>query len=46
MNNNLNNVDIDTEMSQLAKNQLTYNTEIQQVSHEIKQLRLAIDGGK
>jgi flagellar basal-body rod protein FlgB len=46
MNNNLNNVDIDTEMSQLAKNQLTYNTEIQQVTHEIKQLRLAIDGGK
>ncbi|MEX2462198.1 MAG: flagellar basal body rod protein FlgB [Paenibacillaceae bacterium] len=46
MNNNLNNVDMDTEMSQLAKNQLTYNTEIQQVNHEFKMLRSAISGGK
>jgi flagellar basal-body rod protein FlgB len=46
MNNNLNNVDIDSEMSQMAKNQLTYNTEIQQVNHDIKQMRLAITGGK
>jgi flagellar basal body rod protein FlgB len=33
-------------MSLMAKNQLTYNTEIQQVSHDIKQLRIAITGGK
>jgi flagellar basal-body rod protein FlgB len=46
MNNNLNNVDIDTEMSEMAKNQLTYNTEIQQVTHDIKQMRTAISGGK
>jgi flagellar basal-body rod protein FlgB len=46
MNNNLNNVDMDTEMTQLAKNQLTYNTEIQQMNHELKMLRSAISGGK
>jgi flagellar basal-body rod protein FlgB len=46
MNNNLNNVDMDTEMSQMAKNQLAYNTEIQQINHEMKQLRSAITGGK
>jgi flagellar basal-body rod protein FlgB len=46
MNNNLNNVDMDTEMTQLAKNQLAYNTEIQQVNHELKMLRSAITGGK
>ena len=46
MNNNLNNVDIDSEMALMAKNQLTYNTEIQQVSHEIKQLRASITGGR
>jgi flagellar basal-body rod protein FlgB len=46
MNNNLNNVDMDTEMSQMAKNQLAYNAEIQQVNHEFKMLRSAISGGK
>jgi flagellar basal-body rod protein FlgB len=46
MNNNLNNVDMDTEMSQMAKNQLAYNTEIQQINHEMKQLKSAITGGK
>jgi flagellar basal-body rod protein FlgB len=45
MNNNLNNVDMDTEMSQMAENQLAYNTEIQQVNHELKYLRTAIKGG-
>lgn len=46
MNNNLNNVDIDAEMSLLAKNQLRYNVIVQQVNHEIKQLRTAIEGRK
>ncbi|QGQ96225.1 flagellar basal body rod protein FlgB [Paenibacillus psychroresistens] len=46
MNNNLNNVDMDTEMSQMAKNQLSYNTEIQMVNHEFKIMRSAISGGK
>lgn len=46
MNNNLNNVDIDSEMALMAKNQLTYSTEIQQVSHEIKKMRASITGGR
>jgi flagellar basal-body rod protein FlgB len=43
MNNNENNVDIDYEMSIMAKNQLYYNTLIGQVNHEIKLTRAAID---
>ena len=44
MNNNDNNVDIDQEMSLMAKNQLYYNTLIQQLNHEFKITRTAIDG--
>lgn len=44
VNNNGNNVDIDREMSLLAKNQLSYNLYIQQVSHEVKMIRTAIEG--
>ncbi|MEX2415304.1 MAG: flagellar basal body rod protein FlgB [Paenibacillaceae bacterium] len=44
MNNNSNNVDIDHEMSLMAKNQLYYNTLIQQMNHEFKMTRTAIDG--
>lgn len=44
MNNNFNNVDIDSEMSLMAKNQLYYNTLVQQMSHEFKMTRTAIDG--
>ena len=44
MNNNLNNVDIDREMSMVAENQLRYNTIVQQVNAEIKHLRTAIEG--
>jgi flagellar basal-body rod protein FlgB len=44
MNNNVNNVDIDREMSLLAKNQLRYNVFIQQVSHDIRMMRTAIEG--
>lgn len=44
MNNNLNNVDIDSEMSQLAKNQLRYNVMVQQANHELKQFKTAIEG--
>ncbi|MDF2964052.1 MAG: flagellar biosynthesis protein FlgB, partial [Paenibacillus sp.] len=36
INNNLNNVDMDYEMSLMAKNQLRYNVMIQQVNSEIK----------
>jgi flagellar basal-body rod protein FlgB len=46
MNNNQNNVDIDSEMSLLAKNQLRYNVVTQQVNHDIRNLRLAIEGRK
>lgn len=44
INNNLNNVDIDYEMSLMAKNQLRYNVMVQQVNGELKKLRTAIDG--
>jgi len=43
MNNNLNNVDIDREMAEMAKNQLRYNTLVQQVSHEIKLVKTALE---
>jgi flagellar basal-body rod protein FlgB len=44
MNNNQNNVDIDYEMSLMAKNQLYYNMMVQQVNYDIKHLRTAIGG--
>ncbi|MEF3304809.1 flagellar basal body rod protein FlgB [Paenibacillus sp. GYB003] len=46
MNNNLNNVDIDYEMTLLAKNQLRYNVLIGQVGHELKHYRTALNGGR
>lgn len=46
MNNNLNNVDIDSEMALMAKNQLRYNTMVQQMNQEIRHLRTAIEGRK
>nr|WP_276316169.1 flagellar basal body rod protein FlgB [Paenibacillus lignilyticus] len=44
MNNDINNVDIDREMSLLAKNQLNYNYYVQQINHEVKMMRLGIEG--
>jgi len=44
MNNNNNNVDIDREMSLMAKNQLVYNTYIQQMNHDFRMLRIGIEG--
>ncbi|WP_159884410.1 flagellar basal body rod protein FlgB [Paenibacillus puerhi] len=44
MNNNANNVDIDYEMALMAKNQLRYNTIVQQVNGDIKKFRTAIGG--
>ncbi|NOU93439.1 flagellar basal body rod protein FlgB [Paenibacillus sp. LMG 31456] len=44
INNNLNNVDMDYEMSLMAKNQLRYNVMVQQVNSEIKKARTAIEG--
>lgn len=44
MNNNLNNVDIDNEMSNLAKNQLFYNYTVDRVSgHYSKMKKLMQD---
>ncbi|AWB44289.1 flagellar basal body rod protein FlgB [Paenibacillus sp. CAA11] len=44
MNNNMNNVDVDREMSLLAENQLRYNSYIEQVNYRIKMMRTAIEG--
>jgi flagellar basal-body rod protein FlgB len=44
MNNNENNVDVDREMSLLAKNQLNYNFYVQQINHDMKMMRTAIEG--
>ncbi|MNQ97724.1 Flagellar basal body rod protein FlgB [compost metagenome] len=44
INNNLNNVDIDYEMSLMAKNQLKYNTMIQQMNSDFKKMRTVIEG--
>ncbi len=41
-NNNQNNVDIDFEMSKLAKNQLQYNTLVTQINHHFSQLQKVI----
>ncbi|GKU78619.1 flagellar basal body rod protein FlgB [Paenibacillus sp. L3-i20] len=44
MNNNQNNVDVEREMSLLAKNQLSYNFYIKQINHDLKMLRTGIEG--
>ncbi|WP_217557562.1 flagellar basal body rod protein FlgB [Paenibacillus sp. GbtcB18] len=44
MNNNLNNVDMDYEMSLMAKNQLKYNTMVQEMNNEFRKLKIAMDG--
>lgn len=44
MNNNLNNVDIDQEMSLLADNQLRYNTYISLMNEKIEMMRTAAKG--
>ncbi|CAM2896242.1 flagellar basal body rod protein FlgB [Paenibacillus sediminis] len=44
MNNNSNNVDIDQEMTNLAENQLRYNSYIEQLNYQIKMMRTAVQG--
>ncbi|USB32103.1 flagellar basal body rod protein FlgB [Paenibacillus sp. YPG26] len=44
MNNNMNNVDIDSEMSSLAENQLRYNAYIEQLNSRIRMMRTAVEG--
>ncbi|MEK0316047.1 flagellar basal body rod protein FlgB [Cohnella sp. 56] len=41
-NNSGNNVDIDSEMSKLAENQLRYNLYIQQINHDVKMVRIGL----
>ncbi|MBW5444581.1 flagellar basal body rod protein FlgB [Cohnella sp. CFH 77786] len=43
-NNSRNNVDIDKEMSLVAENQLRYNLFIQQMNHNVKMMRIGIEG--
>ncbi|TFE24434.1 flagellar basal body rod protein FlgB [Cohnella luojiensis] len=44
INNNRNNVDMDKEMALLAENQLRYNLINQQISHDVKMMRIGIQG--
>ncbi|MFD2116836.1 flagellar basal body rod protein FlgB [Paenibacillus yanchengensis] len=44
MGNHKNNVDVDSEMSLLAKNQLNYSFYVQQLNHEMKMMNIAIEG--
>lgn len=44
INNNMNNVDMDYEMSLMAKNQLKYNTLIQQMNSDFKKMRTVLGG--
>lgn len=41
-----NNVDIDVEMAELAKNSIKYNALIAQMSKEFSKIKLAISGGR
>lgn len=44
MNNNGNNVDMDYEMALMVKNQLKYNTLVQQMNADFKKLRTVMEG--
>jgi flagellar basal-body rod protein FlgB len=46
INNNLNNVDMDYEMSLMAKNQLKYNVVVQQMNSEFKKMHTVLGGGR
>lgn len=45
MNNNGNNVDMDYEMAEIAKNTLRYNVLVQQMNQQLAQVRTAINEG-
>lgn len=45
-NHNLNNVDIDQEMADMAKNQIYYNALVDRLSSRFNSLETAIKGGK
>jgi flagellar basal-body rod protein FlgB len=45
MNNHENNVDLDHEMAELAKNALRYNILVQQMNHQLNLYKTSIQGG-
>ncbi|OYD59801.1 flagellar basal body rod protein FlgB [Fictibacillus aquaticus] len=46
MNHNGNNVDMDLEMSEMAKNQLYYQTLVQRINGKFNSLKMVVKGGK
>lgn len=44
--NNGNNVDIDKEMSELAKNQIEYQAEVESLNHKFQQYKMVLGGGR
>jgi flagellar basal-body rod protein FlgB len=46
LSNNGNNVDIDAEMGRIAANELEYQTLVEELNLQFKNLQTAIDGGK
>ncbi|MDR7072134.1 flagellar basal-body rod protein FlgB [Fictibacillus barbaricus] len=46
MNNNGNNVDVDKEMAELAKNQLYYQTLVQRINGKFNSIKMVVKGGR
>jgi flagellar basal-body rod protein FlgB len=46
MNNNGNNVDVDKEMAEMAKNQLYYQTLVQRINGKFNSIMMVVKGGR
>jgi flagellar basal-body rod protein FlgB len=46
MNHNGNNVDVDKEMAELAKNQLYYQTLVQRINGKFNSIKMVVKGGR
>ncbi|MBY6036099.1 flagellar basal body rod protein FlgB [Fictibacillus nanhaiensis] len=46
MNHNGNNVDVDKEMAELAKNQLYYQTLVQRINGKFSSIKMVVKGGR
>ncbi|GGB56659.1 flagellar basal body rod protein FlgB [Fictibacillus barbaricus] len=46
MNHNGNNVDVDQEMAELAKNQLYYQTLVQRINGKFNSIKMVVKGGR
>lgn len=46
MNHNGNNVDVDKEMAELAKNQLYYQTLVQRINGKLNSIKMVVKGGR